>query len=159
MKKLNKKGFTIVELVIVITVIAILSAVMIPTFTGIVRKSKISAAEQEAANALHGVISLSEEGSLVEVDGKVDAYIVTEDYYFTVDNGEISEAIAIDDKTTPLPANVKADLTDLATLTTAGDYWVPAKLMKDDFDFSYDENANYPVYVYYNVAEAANPNP
>ena len=93
MKKLNKKGFTIVELVIVITVIAILSAVMIPTFTGIVRKSKISAAEQEAANALHGVISWSEEGSVVEVDGKVDAYILTEDYYFTVDNGEISEAV------------------------------------------------------------------
>ncbi|MBQ3116520.1 MAG: type II secretion system protein [Clostridia bacterium] len=42
MKKNNKKGFTIVELVIVIAVIAILAAVLIPTFSGIVKKSRIS---------------------------------------------------------------------------------------------------------------------
>ena len=41
MKKLNKKGFTIVELVIVIAVIAILAAVMIPTFSGIIEKANI----------------------------------------------------------------------------------------------------------------------
>ena len=48
MKKMNKKGFTIVELVIVIAVIAILAAVMIPTFSGIVDKANNSAALQEA---------------------------------------------------------------------------------------------------------------
>lgn len=48
MKKMNKKGFTIVELVIVIAVIAILAAVMIPTFGGIIKKANKSAAEQEA---------------------------------------------------------------------------------------------------------------
>ena len=51
MKKLNKKGFTITELVIVIAVIAILSAVLIPTFTGVVKDSKDSAAVQDAKNA------------------------------------------------------------------------------------------------------------
>ena len=51
MKKFNKKGFTIVELVIVIAVIAILAAVMIPTFSGIVEKAKNSAALQEVTNA------------------------------------------------------------------------------------------------------------
>ena len=50
MKKLNKKGFTIVELVIVIAVIAILASVMIPTFTGIVDKANKSAAEQAATS-------------------------------------------------------------------------------------------------------------
>lgn len=50
MKKMNKKGFTIVELVIVIAVIAILAAVMIPTFTGIVDKANQSAVLQEARN-------------------------------------------------------------------------------------------------------------
>ena len=39
----SKKGFTIVELVIVIAVVAILSAVLIPTFVGLVKKSKVSA--------------------------------------------------------------------------------------------------------------------
>lgn len=52
MKKLNKKGFTIVELVIVIAVIAILAAVLIPTFSGVVEKANESAAEQNAQSAL-----------------------------------------------------------------------------------------------------------
>ena len=42
MKNSNKKGFTIVELVIVIAVIAILAAVLIPTFSGLVKKANLS---------------------------------------------------------------------------------------------------------------------
>ena len=48
MKKMNKKGFTIVELVIVIAVIAILAAVMIPTFGGIIEKANKSSVQQTA---------------------------------------------------------------------------------------------------------------
>ena len=51
MKKLNKKGFTITELVIVVSVIAILSAVLIPTFSDMIKKSKDSAAVQDAKTA------------------------------------------------------------------------------------------------------------
>ena len=51
MKKMNNKGFTIVELVIVIAVIAILAAVMIPTFSGIVTKAQESAEMQKVAAA------------------------------------------------------------------------------------------------------------
>ena len=36
----NKKGFTLVELVIVIAVIAILAGVMIGTFASVVKKAK-----------------------------------------------------------------------------------------------------------------------
>ena len=50
MKKMNKKGFTIVELVIVIAVIAILAAVMIPTFTDVVARANESKALQQARN-------------------------------------------------------------------------------------------------------------
>ena len=46
MKKSNKKGFTIVELVIVIAVIAILAAVLIPTFSSLVKKANLSADKQ-----------------------------------------------------------------------------------------------------------------
>ncbi len=42
MKKINKKGFTIVELVIVIGIIAILAAVLIPTFSNLVKKAQTS---------------------------------------------------------------------------------------------------------------------
>lgn len=37
MKKTNRKGFTIVELVIVIAVIAILAGVLMPTFASVVK--------------------------------------------------------------------------------------------------------------------------
>ncbi len=46
MRKMNKKGFTIVELVIVIAVIAILAAVLIPTYSSLVKKANVSADEQ-----------------------------------------------------------------------------------------------------------------
>ena len=42
MRKPNKKGFTIVELVIVIAVVAILAAVLIPTFVNVVNKANVS---------------------------------------------------------------------------------------------------------------------
>ena len=51
MKRTNKKGFTLVELVIVIAIIAILAAVLIPTFAGVIRKANESAALQRARNA------------------------------------------------------------------------------------------------------------
>ena len=43
MKRSNKKGFTIVELVIVIAIIAILAAVLIPTFASLIQKANTSA--------------------------------------------------------------------------------------------------------------------
>ena len=48
----NRKGFTIVELVIVIAVIAILAAVLIPTFSGVISKANQSAAQQTAMQAV-----------------------------------------------------------------------------------------------------------
>ena len=54
----NNKGFTIVELVIVIAVVAILAAVLIPTFSSIVKKANISSDMQTARNM--GVILTAE---------------------------------------------------------------------------------------------------
>lgn len=47
---MKKNGFTIVELVIVIAVIAVLAAVMIPTFSGIIEKANISSDIQLVRN-------------------------------------------------------------------------------------------------------------
>ncbi len=51
MNKMNKKGFTIVELVIVIAVIAILAGVLIPTFGGVIEKANLSAELQSVTAA------------------------------------------------------------------------------------------------------------
>ena len=50
MRKSNKKGFTVVELVIVIAVIAILAAVLIPTFAGLIQKANESKDTQLVKN-------------------------------------------------------------------------------------------------------------
>ncbi len=47
----KNKGFTLTEMIIVIAVIAILAAVLIPTFIGISNKAKLSADVQAAKNA------------------------------------------------------------------------------------------------------------
>ncbi len=48
MKKMNKKGFTLMEMLIVIAIIAILIAIAIPTFTSALEKSRI---KTDLANA------------------------------------------------------------------------------------------------------------
>ena len=50
-RKNNKKGFTIVELVIVIGVIGILSAILIPTFANLTSQAQEAAAKEEVQNA------------------------------------------------------------------------------------------------------------
>lgn len=57
--KRNQRGFTIVELVIVIAVIAILAAVLIPTFTSLINKANISA-DQQAVRQMNTALAIDE---------------------------------------------------------------------------------------------------
>ena len=83
MKKMNKKGFTIVELVIVIAVIAILAAVMIPTFGGIIKKANKSSVEQTATAAYKEAYGLAlSDGKIVTEGTDKDEYTIN-DYKFT----------------------------------------------------------------------------
>ena len=67
-KRNNKKGFTIVELVIVIAVIAILAAVLIPTFAGIIKKAQLSSDQQAVRNMN---VALAASGDLEDDMNKV----------------------------------------------------------------------------------------
>lgn len=65
MKKFNKRGFTIVELVIVIAVIGILAGVLIPTFSSITQRAQQTAAMQEATSGRDALLALTN-GSMTE---------------------------------------------------------------------------------------------
>ena len=79
LKKNSRSGFTIVELVIVIAVIAILAGVLIPTFAGLISKANESKALQEATSAYR------EAYALAASDGKItdDEEYTVGDYKFT----------------------------------------------------------------------------
>ena len=66
--KTLRKGFTIVELVIVIAVIAILAGVLIPTFSGVVGKANQSALQQEFTNTLKVVLAGNAESGALAPD-------------------------------------------------------------------------------------------
>ena len=70
MKNLKKKGFTIVELVIVIAVIAVLAAVLIPTFVNLTKKANQSA-DIQATRQMNTALAIA--GELDDIDAVIDA--------------------------------------------------------------------------------------
>ena len=88
MKNTKKRGFTIVELVIVIAVIAILASVLIPTFTNVVNAANKSKALQEARNAYTDYLA----NYVTEHKGSLpgDLCIQSGEYYFEVKAGQFT---------------------------------------------------------------------
>ena len=85
-KKNNRKGFTIVELVIVIAVIAILATVLVPTFGNVIDKANASKNLQAARNELTNYMVDHAQ------DGAANLIIKTADNaYFVVVNGQLSQ--------------------------------------------------------------------
>ena len=78
----KRRAFTIVELVIVIAVIAILAAVMIPTFGGIIKRANISADTQMAAAINTQIKMYLAEGKTIETEADLKNAL-TSDANFT----------------------------------------------------------------------------
>ena len=104
MKNLKKKGFTIVELVIVIAVIAVLAAVLIPTFSGVIQKANDSSTIQEARNMYSEYVSLfdyttgtPETTFVIKVD---------DDKYVAVVNGQLVTETIYASKDAVVAANI-----------------------------------------------------
>lgn len=88
---LNKKknAFTITELVIVIAVIAILAAVLIPTFSNVVASAKQSAAMQVCHNAMTDYISQSITDDDPNNDNLTGMVFVSDGYAFVYINNQL----------------------------------------------------------------------
>ena len=83
MKHTNKKGFTIVELVIVIAVIAILAAVLIPTFSNLIKKANESS-DIQAVRQMNTF--LTTEAIIGEVNSILDVYDIFRASGYTIEN-------------------------------------------------------------------------
>ena len=83
MKRTNKKGFTIVELVIVIAVIAILAAVLIPNISRLVKKANESSDIQAVRNMN---TFLAAENVTGGVDSILDVYDLFKESGYNVDS-------------------------------------------------------------------------
>lgn len=88
MKNRTKRGFTIVELVIVIAVIAVLSAVLIPTFSGIISKANDSKAIQNARNAYTEYLIDVAQNPGIPNDF---IYVADTDRYVAIKDGSVGE--------------------------------------------------------------------
>ena len=86
----NRKGFTIVELVIVIAVIAILAAVLIPTFSGVIGKANESSALQTARSTLTNALNMSSTAQLTGHDTNgYHTYFLIDGYAYGYSGNEL----------------------------------------------------------------------
>ena len=94
MKKRNQKGFTIMEMLIVVAIIAVLVAIAIPTFNSALTKSKEAAdvANIRAAYAEMMMDYMMDGKQLTaeQIKGKIGSLNFSDDKHFTVDSNAIT---------------------------------------------------------------------
>ena len=114
--KENKKGFTLVELIVVLVILAILAALLVPALTGYIDRAKKKSVIAETRQAVMAAQTLVDE-AYTKVDVGVAITVGKEDTN-TVKYSDIKDL-----------AEVKGEITEV-TLDTAADSKTPNKVTK-----------------------------
>ncbi len=76
----NRKGFTLIELIVVIAIIAILAAVLIPRFTGFTDNAREKSAISDTRNILLALEAKDSEDGLAASTSAADAKTIVQEY-------------------------------------------------------------------------------
>ena len=115
-KKLNKKGFTLAELLVVVAIIGVLVAISIPIFTSQLEKARqaTDAANFRAAYAEAQVDSLDKDGNGGTASTKVTVTATETDYDKigdpTVGGKKLSELGVVNKKEYTVSTNAKGEI-------------------------------------------------